>query len=69
MTTCTTVSGKDTTATACGCSHQADEQRASVATPLPAVPAGATLISIPTMDCASEESDIRRALSDISGIP
>jgi Zn2+/Cd2+-exporting ATPase len=43
---------------------------ASAVSPLPAapVPAGATRFRIPAMDCASEESDIRRALAPVPGI-
>ncbi len=68
MTTCALSQKKETTTTDCGCSPQTNSPGDGNSTPSHAAPAGATLISIPTMDCASEESDIRRALADISGI-
>lgn len=36
--------------------------------PAAPLPAGATRFRIPSMDCAAEESDIRRALADVPGI-
>jgi Cd2+/Zn2+-exporting ATPase len=68
MTTCSRAQKKEITTTGCGCSSQANIPDSGNAMASPAAPAGATLVSIPTMDCASEENDIRRALADISGI-
>ena len=50
------------------CCHHPEETsdiQAKEATP---VPAGARRFRIPSMDCAAEESDIRRALIDVPGI-
>lgn len=68
MTTCARSRKVETTMTGCGCSHQENGPSDGGSKTLPAASAGATIISIPSMDCASEESDIRRALADIPGI-
>lgn len=68
MTTCTATQNKETTTLACGCSHQTEAPGTEASLAPASVPNGATLLSIPTMDCSAEESDIRRVLSDISGI-
>jgi Cd2+/Zn2+-exporting ATPase len=69
MTTHTTSPKSEATTPNCApCSHQANAPSDGGASTLTAAPAGATIISIPTMDCPAEESDIRRALADISGI-
>lgn len=50
----------------CGCAREcAVESPASVAEP---TRTGTTVLQIPTMDCPSEENDIRRALGAIEGI-
>jgi Cd2+/Zn2+-exporting ATPase len=68
MTTCARSRKVETTMTGCGCSHQENGPSDGGSKTLPAASADATIISIPSMDCASEESDIRRALADIPGI-
>ena len=49
------------------CCHQ-PAKTADIQPATPPVPAGAQRFRIPAMDCASEESDIRRALADVPGI-
>jgi Cd2+/Zn2+-exporting ATPase len=57
------VSTTDPSKSTCG----ADACQAGAAE-APLAPAGAKLFRIPTMDCAVEESDIRRALDKVTGI-
>ena len=55
--------------TACGCGHGCAATASQiVAAPVIPVKTGATVLLIPTMDCPSEENDIRRAVADIEGI-
>ena len=68
MTTCSSSKISELAGTGCGCSHQASAPDRGMQQPLTRVQSGATLVSIPTMDCSAEESDIRRAVSDIPGI-
>ena len=52
------------TSTCSGCAHDS----ASAASPPPALGEGSTRFRIATMDCAAEESEIRRAVDPITGI-
>lgn len=50
------------------CAADACSAPAAHSTAAVAIPAGASVFRIPTMDCAVEESDIRRALDKVDGI-
>lgn len=52
----------------CGCSSTASHGPIPLAPDVSDVPTGALLFRIPTMDCAVEESEIRRALEPIAGV-
>ena len=52
----------------CGCSSTASHGPIPLAPDVGDVPKGALLFRIPTMDCAVEESEIRRALEPIAGV-
>ena len=52
----------------CGCSSTAGHGPIPLAPDAGDVPTGALLFRIPTMDCAVEESEIRRALEPIAGV-
>ena len=52
----------------CGCSSTASHGAIPLAPDVSDVPIGALLFRIPTMDCAVEESEIRRALEPIPGV-
>lgn len=59
----TTLPAVDDCCAADACCAPAAQSTAAVA-----IPAGASVFRIPTMDCAVEESDIRRALDKVDGI-
>jgi Cd2+/Zn2+-exporting ATPase len=50
------------------CSHCADDVAVAAPVPSAAHAAGVTNFRIATMDCASEEGEIRRALEPVAGI-
>ncbi|MBC7685151.1 MAG: cation transporter, partial [Bdellovibrionales bacterium] len=50
------------------CCNKSSNTSAFPPAPTAPVPSGAKRFRIPAMDCASEESDIRRALADVPGI-
>lgn len=52
----------------CGCGSSASQAAIPLAPDVSDVPTGALLFRIPTMDCAVEESEIRRALEPIAGV-
>ncbi len=52
----------------CGCSSTVGHGPIPLAPDAGDVPTGALLFRIPTMDCAVEESEIRRALESIAGV-
>lgn len=52
----------------CGCGSSVGQAAIPLAPDVSDVPTGALLFRIPTMDCAVEESEIRRALEPIAGV-